>query len=91
MFTTTLSATTWYADLALIVLLVGFVAIGAARGIAKSMKGIFMTITVVLVSLLLMGLLHDPILESSIGQSLQSTLSSRSTPKTRSSPAPGSS
>ena len=78
MFTTTLSATTWYADLALIVLLVGFVAIGAVRGIAKSMKGIFMTITVVLVSLLLMGLLHDPILESSIGQSLQSTLASKS-------------
>lgn len=78
MFTTTLSATTWYADLALIVLLVGFVAFGAVRGIAKSMKGFFMTITVVLVSLLLMGLLHQPILESSIGQDLQATLSSKS-------------
>ena len=78
MFSTTLSATTWYADLALIVLLVGFVAFGAVRGIAKSMKGFFMTITVVLVSLLLMGLLHQPLLESSIGQDLQATLSSKS-------------
>ena len=78
MFSTTLSATTWYADLALVLLIVGFTAVGAVRGFSKSMKGFFMTVTVVLVSLLLMGLLHDPILNSSLGQGLKDAISTKS-------------
>ena len=78
MFSTTLSATTWYADVALIVLLVGFTAFGAVRGFGKSMKGFFMTVTVVFISLLLMGLLHNTVLESSIGQSLMTALGEKS-------------
>lgn len=78
MFSTTLSATTWYADLALVILLVGFTAVGAVRGLGKSMKGFFMTIAVILLSLLIMGLLHDPILNSSLGQSLYDAIAEKS-------------
>ncbi len=78
MFSTTLSATTWYADLALVLLIVGFTAVGAVRGFSKSLKGFFMTVTVVLLSLLLMGLLHEPILNSSLGTSLMDSLAFKS-------------
>jgi hypothetical protein len=78
MFSTTLAATTWYADLALVILIVGFAAVGAVRGFGRSMKGFFMTITVVLLSLLLMGVLHDPIMNSSLGTSLSSALAEKS-------------
>lgn len=78
MFSTTLSATTWYADVALVLLLVGFTVFGAVRGFGKSMKGFFMTVTVVFVSLLLMGLLHNVVLESSIGQSLMASIGTKS-------------
>ena len=78
MFSTTLSATTWYADLALVILLVGFTAVGAVRGLGKSMKGFFMTIAVILLSLLIMGLLHEPILNSSLGQSLYDAIAEKS-------------
>ncbi len=74
MFTSTLSATTWYADVALIALLVLFALMGIIRGFGKSMKGIFMTITVILGSLLIMGLLHETVLDSTIGQSLSSAI-----------------
>lgn len=78
MFLTTLSATTWYADVALIAILVLFTLLGVIRGFGKSMKGFFMTITIVLVSLLLMGLLHGTVMESSLGQSLSTSIGSAS-------------
>lgn len=78
MFSTTLAATTWYADLALVVLLVGFTAVGAVRGFGRSMKGFFASVAVVLISLFLMGLLHGPIFDSSIGESLMTSIGSAS-------------
>lgn len=78
MFSTTLSATTWYADLALVILLVGFTAVGVARGFGRSMKGFFMTVAVILLSLLLMGLLHDPIMNSGLGQGLYDSIAEKS-------------
>ena len=78
MFSTTLSATTWYADLALVLLLVVFTAFGAIRGFGRSMKGFFASIVVILVSLLLVGLLHEPLLNSGLGQSLESALAEKS-------------
>ena len=78
MFSTTLAATTWYADLALIILLVGFIAFGAVRGFGKSMKGFFMTVTIVLLALLAMGLLHEPIMNSSLGEGLKNSIGEKS-------------
>ena len=78
MISTTLAATTWYADLALIILLVGFTAVGVVRGFGRSMKGFFMTVTVVLLSLLLMGLLHESIMKSSLGESLVGAIGDKS-------------
>lgn len=74
MFFNTLSATTWYADVALIAILVLFTLLGVARGFGKSMKGFFMTVTIIFVSLLLMGLLHSTVMESSLGQGLMGAL-----------------
>ena len=74
MFFNTLSASTWYADVALIAILVLFTLLGVARGFGKSMKGFFMTVTIIFVSLLLMGLLHGTVMESSLGQGLMGTL-----------------
>ena len=74
MFMTTLSATTWYADVALIAILVLFTLLGVARGFGKSMKGFVMTVTIILVSLLIMGLLHKTVMDSSLGQSLSGAI-----------------
>jgi uncharacterized membrane protein required for colicin V production len=74
MFSNTLSATTWYADVALIAILVLFTLLGMARGFGKSMKGFFMTVTIIFVSLLIMGLLHGTVMESSLGQGLIGSL-----------------
>ena len=74
MFVNTLSATGWYADVALIAILVLFTLLGVVRGFGKSMKGFFMSITIIFVSLLLMGLLHGTVMNSSLGQSLSGAL-----------------
>lgn len=74
MFSSVLSATTWYADVALIVLIVLFTIIGAIRGFGKSLKGIFMAIVVILASALLVGVIHGPVMESSVAASLEDKL-----------------
>lgn len=78
MFATVLSATTWYADVALIAVLALFLLGGIIKGLGKSLNGFFLTICIILVSVLCAGLLHETVLNSSIGSSLQSTLSSAS-------------
>lgn len=74
MFTSILSATTWYADLALIVLIALFAIIGAIRGFGKSLKGVFMAIVIILASALLVGVIHGPVMETSVAASLEDKL-----------------
>lgn len=75
MLTSLLSAATWYADVALIVLIVLFLLLGVFRGFGKSLKGGFMTIVIILGSLLLVGVLHNTVMTSSLGTGLQDKLS----------------
>lgn len=78
MISTIISAT-WYADLALIVLLLLFVLMGVLRGLGRSMKGFFMAIFIILGSLLLVGALHNTVMTSSLGGDLNAKLSEVST------------
>lgn len=74
MLTSLLSATTWYADVALVVLILLFVVLGVIRGFGKSLKGGFMSIVIILCSLLLVGVLHGTVMDSSVGTGLNDKL-----------------
>ncbi len=74
MFLTTLSAATWYADVALIAILVLFTLLGVVRGFGNSMKGFLVKIAIVLGALFIMGLFHETIMDSSLGQSLSDAI-----------------
>lgn len=78
MLSTLLSAATWYADVALIVLIVLFALLGVARGFGNSLKGAGMTVLIILGSLLLVGVLHGPVMASSLGTGLNEKLASAS-------------
>lgn len=79
MFSVIIADTTWYADLALIGVLLVFLLGGIIKGFGKSFKGFFMTIVVLLLSLLLMGAFHDTVMESELSTTLQDKIASAST------------
>lgn len=79
MFSTIIADTTWYADVALIAVLLLFTLGGVIKGFGKSFKGFFVTIVVILLSLLLMGAFHETVMDSSLSVSLQEKIASAST------------
>lgn len=79
MFSTIIADTTWYADVALIAVLLLFTLGGVIKGFGKSFKGFFVTVVVILTSLLLMGALHETVMDSSLSVSLQEKIASAST------------
>ncbi len=79
MFSVIIADTTWYADVALIGVLLVFLLGGIIKGFGKSFKGFFVTIVVILLSLLLMGAFHDTVMESELSATLQDKIASAST------------
>ncbi len=73
MFTSTLGAIEIADIIVLVVLGLGLVA-GLIGGLSRAFKGIFATISIILVGLLLAGATVTPIVGSSLGQSLSGTL-----------------
>lgn len=78
MFSVIIANTTWYADVALIAVLLVFTLGGVIRGFGKSFKGFFVTIIVILLSLLLMGAFHGAVMESELSATLQEKIASAS-------------
>lgn len=78
MFSIIIAETTWYADVALIGVLLLFLLGGVIKGFGKSFKGFFATIVILLVSLLLMGAFHGSLMESSLSASLQDKIAAAS-------------
>lgn len=78
MFSGLLSATAWYADVAVAVFLALFLVGGLIKGFAKSTKGFFAFVFIVCASLLLMGLTQEKVTESKLGTSISDALASAS-------------
>lgn len=78
MFLSILSASYWYADVAIAVILALFLLAGAFRGLAKSTKGFFVFVFIVCFALLLTGLTHNAVLNTSMGTSINEKISSAS-------------
>lgn len=68
-----------YAGIAIIGIFVLFILICCLRGFSKSFNGLFCAMLVIILSLLLVGAFNEKIVESKIGQSLQSKLEEKST------------
>ncbi len=67
-----------YAGIAILGIFVLFILICCLRGFSKSFNGLFCTMLVIILSLLLVGAFNDKIVESKIGQSLQTKLEEKS-------------
>ncbi len=74
MFANILSAQTIYADIAFFVIIALFALLGLIRGIAKSFKGFFLFITIILCSLLLLGVTFEPVRQTPPFEKLETTL-----------------
>lgn len=69
-----LSAQTIYADIAFFVIIALFALLGLIRGIAKSFKGFFLSVTIILCSLLLLGVTFEPARQTPAFEKLETTL-----------------
>ena len=67
-----------YAGIAILGIFVLFILICCLRGFSKSFNGLFCTMLVIILSLLLVGAFNDKIVESKMGQSLQTKLLEKS-------------
>ena len=74
MFAEILSASFGYVDIALIAFVVLCLLLGLARGFAKSLNGILLSVTIVLISMFLLGLTLEPAKEFSLSQKLNNAL-----------------
>ncbi len=75
----TISASFNYLDIGIVVFLCLFLAIGVIRGFSKSLHGIFLSFAIVLFSVLLVGLLFEPVRGLSFVSSLDDILIQKST------------
>lgn len=74
MFGEILSASFGYVDIAVIVVVVLSLLLGLVRGFSKSLNGILLAITIVLISLFLVGLTFESAKEFSLSQDLNNAL-----------------
>lgn len=74
MFANLLNAQIIYADLAFFIIIALFVLLGLIRGVAKSLKGFFLTVAIILFSLLLLGVTFEPMRKTDGFQQLENTL-----------------
>ncbi len=78
MFATVLGASFGYADIAVLVVLGLALLIGIIRGFSKSLKGLWLTLAVILISLLLVGVTFAPVREGSLAAKLDDAMISAS-------------
>lgn len=78
MFAHLLSASFGYLDIAILVIVALFLILGLIRGIAKSFKGFFLTVAVMLLSLFLLGLSFGSARDFSLSVKLEESLTSAS-------------
>lgn len=76
--TAMLSATAWYADVAVAVFFALLILAGILRGFAKSTKGFLVSVFIVCISLLLMGVTHESALGSGMGTGIHDKLMEKS-------------
>ena len=69
-----ISSTFGYAGIAIIVIFVLFTLVCALRGFSKSFNGFFCTLLAIILSLLIVGAFNDKVVDSKIGQSLETKL-----------------
>ena len=74
MFSQVLSASFNYADIAFLALLLLGLILGLVRGVSKSFKGLFLAVTIILCSLLILGATFNKIRELSVFDSLNSKI-----------------
>lgn len=75
MFSGLLSASAWYVDVAIVIVLALFLVGGLIKGFAKSTKGFFVFVVIICASALLMGVTQEAAMEGSLGKNITESIS----------------